>query len=217
MKCRKCGADTREGWRFCPRCGSILGEDLFASVFSRMERELKEMDRVFERNLEVFDLSPFFRKPVKGRGFSINITRSSGEKPRVSVKTFGNVDIKEIEEEVKKLGLRERLGTLRPRVRESEEPKAENFESRGGVCISGAKTTEEPKTCVKRIGDRIAVEVELPDVKDESDIELKTLENSIEIKARAGDKAYFKILTKPPQTSVTGKRFRNGILRLELS
>lgn len=214
MRCQKCGAEAREGWRFCPRCGSRLSEDMFTDVFSRMEREFKEMGKGFERNFEVLDLSPFFRKPTKGRGFSIKITRSSGEEPKVSVKTFGDVDRGEIEKEVRNLGFRERLGTLKPKIREAREP--EKFKGEEGVRISEVKTTEEPKTCVKRIGDRIVVEVELPEVKDPEDIEVKTLENSIEVKAKAGDRAYFKILTKPPQTSVVSKRFKSGILYLEL-
>ncbi|NIO21415.1 MAG: hypothetical protein GTN76_11920 [Candidatus Aenigmarchaeota archaeon] len=214
MRCRKCGKEANEKWDFCPRCGSRLRRDLFTDVFSRMEREFKEMNKMLERDFEVFDLSPFFRKPIRGRGFSINITQSSGKKPKVSVKTFGDVDKREIEEEAKKIGFGERLGTLKPKITETREPeKSEVTES---VSISGAKTTEEPKTSVKRIGERIVVEVELPDVRDEKDIEVKPLENSIEVKARAGDKAYFKILTKPPQTNVTSKHFKNGILYLEL-
>jgi len=177
-----------------------------------MRQEMKGMDKMFERDFEVFDLSPFFRKPMKGRGFSIKITRSSGKEPKVSVKTFGDVDKKEVEEEVKGLGFRERLGEPKPKITEVKEPEV--VEKR--VCISGAKTTEEPKTSVRRIGERIVVEIELTDVKDERDIEVKSLENSIEVKAKAGDKAYFKILTKPLQTRVLEKRFKKGILYLEL-
>lgn len=171
------------------------------------------MNKMLEKNFEVFDISPFFRKPVKGRGFSIKISRSSGEEPRVSVSTFGDVNRGEIEKSIKKIGFRED-----PKIRETEGPGKPGVTEReeGKVCISGAKTTEEPKTCVKRIGERMVVEVELPDVRDSRDIEVKSLENSIELKALAGDRAYFKILTKPPQTNVKEKRFKRGILYLEL-
>jgi len=215
MRCRKCGSELNEKWKFCPRCGSILSRDLFADVFSRMEKELKEMDKIFERDFEVFDLSPFFRKPNRGRGFSIKITQSSGQDPKFSVKTFGDVDRKEIEEEVKRMGFRERPGLIKNRVRETggyEKPEAEGRD----FSISEAKTTEEPKTHVKRTGYRIVAEIELPGVRDQNDIEVKSLENSIEVKAKAGDKAYFKILTKPPQTSIVSKSFKKGILYLEL-
>ena len=209
MKCRRCGADVRGDWEFCPRCGARISGDMFSDMFSRMERELKEMGKMFERDFEVFDLSPFFRKPLRGRGFSIKITQSSGEKPKVSVKTFGNVNREEIEKEVRKLGFRDRLKGIKPKIMEVGQAK-------GGAHMSEAKTTEEPKTCVRRLGDNIVVEVKLPDVKDEGDIEVNSLENSIEVKAMAGDKAYFKILTKPPQTGILRKSFKKGILYLEL-
>lgn len=208
MKCSKCGAEVNEGWEYCPRCGSRFrrGRDLFADVFERMEHELKSMDRSFERNFEVFDLSPFFRKPTRGGGFSIRITRSGNEKPKVSFKTFGDVDRKDVESEIGKMGLK-------------EIPKQEKIEikkTEGKVCFEAAKITEEPETCVRNIEGRIVVEVKLPDVKDSKDIEIRSLESSIEVKAIAGEKAYFKILTKPPKANVVRKDFEEGVLRIEL-
>jgi HSP20 family molecular chaperone IbpA len=200
-----------EGWKFCPRCGAGIRResDIFSEVFGRMERELKGMGKAFERNFEVFDLSPFFKKPVKSSGFSIKISRSGSEKPKVSVKTFGDVNRKEVEEEIGKLGFR---GIPKMEKPWRGRPEAEER----GICLESAKTTEEPETCVRRIGEKIVVEVKLPGVRDSKDIEVKPLENSIEVKAIAGEKAYFRILTKPPKTKIVRKDFENGILRIEL-
>lgn len=204
MRCPRCGSGVNEGWKFCPKCGSRLERNLFGDVFERMEQEmkneLKSMDRAFERNFEVLDLSPFFRKPIRSSGFSIKITRSGSEKPKVSVKTFGDVDRKELESETGKLGFE----------------KAPKMERGGKVCLERTRTIEEPETCVRRIGDKIVVEVKLPGVEDTKDIELKSLENSIEVKAISGKKAYFKILTKPQKTNIFRKDFENGVLRMEL-
>ncbi len=205
MRCLSCGSEVNENWMFCPRCGSKLRKerDVFSGAFERMERELKGMDKVFERDFEVFDLSPFFRKPTKTSGFSIKISRSGNKKPKVSVKTFGDVDRKEVENEMEKLGFK-------------EIPETERFEEKErGICLETAKTTEEPETCVRRIGDKIVVEVKLPSVKDMKNIEVISLESSIEVKAIAGDKAYFKILTKPQKANIVRKDFENGILRIE--
>ena len=128
------------------------------------------------------------------------ITPPAVNKPKVSVKTFGNVDRKEIEQEVEKMGLESKPEIPKP------EPRREEMVPR---------VTEEPKTDVKRLGDKIIVEMELPDVKNEKDIRINSLENSIEVKAVAGNKAYFKILTKPPQSSIIGHRFEKGVLHLE--
>ena len=52
----------------------------------------------------------------------------------------------------------------------------------------------EPATNVRRLADRVIYEVEMPGVKSVSDISIKKLENSIELKAIARNKAYFKII-----------------------
>ncbi len=199
MRCPNCGSEVNERWRFCPVCGSRLERDTFSDIFERMGRELKEMDKIFERNFEVFDLSPFFRKPLRGSGFTIRITRKGNERPKVPIKTFGNVNENELKSEMEKLGLR-------------EIPQ----EDRGRVSIEKAKVTEEPETSVVNVGDRIVVEVKLPGVKDQKDIEIRSLENSVEVRAIAGDKAYFKILTKPPKANIVKREFRDGVLRIEL-
>lgn len=211
MRCSRCGSRVGEGWRFCPSCGSELKRkerDFFNGALERMEREMKGMNKAFERNFEVVDLSPFFAKPVKGSGFSIRIMQGSGGKPRVSVKTFGDADKKEVESEIGKLGFRER-------ITKALNPEKIAEKSDKGICFNKARTTEEPETCVRKADGKIVVEVKLPGV-DAGNIEVKPLENSIEVKAVAGEKAYFKILTKPPQTSVSRQVFRNGILTIEL-
>jgi len=224
MRCRRCGSDAKEGWKFCPSCGSAIEKperserpresDLFTDVFERMEKEMGEMNRSFERNFEVIDLSPFFQKstkPLRGSGFSIRISHSGDGKPKVDVQTFGDVNRKQVESEASRLGFRERLAkTLRPeRPREEAKPK--------GVCFAGAKTTEEPETCVRNVAGRIVADIKLLGVKNAGDIEIRQLENSIEVRAIAGDKAYFKILTKPPQKNIANQGFSNGVLKIEFA
>lgn len=216
MKCQRCGTDANEGWKFCPRCGYILKRrSLFGNIFERMNREIKEMDREletmnrevsrgFERNFEVLDISPFFRKPMKGGGFSIKISSSGREKPRVSVRTFGGVKRGDIEQGIGKMC----IGGTKKEAR-SETSK--------DVHLEGAETTEEPETSLRRTDGGIAAKIKLPGVMDMKDIEVKSLENSIEVKAMAGKKAYFKILTKPENANIVKKGFGNGVLRIELA
>ena len=52
----------------------------------------------------------------------------------------------------------------------------------------------EPSSKVRRIGNRVIYELEVPGVKDLDDVLINRLENSIEIKALARDKSYSKIL-----------------------
>jgi len=53
-------------------------------------------------------------------------------------------------------------------------------------------TKKEPKTHVRRIGDKLTYELEIPGVKSMGDISIFQIEKGIEIKAVADKKAYFK-------------------------
>ncbi len=75
------------------------------------------------------------------------------------------------------------------------------------------KTIEEPEVKVEeKNGERI-IRIKLPGVKDKKDIEITRLKESIEIKARAKDKMYFKIIPVKP-ASVFGTDFRKEELIL---
>ncbi len=221
MKCGSCGEEVSEEWEFCPRCGArIRKNDMFSDAFDMMEKEmsrlgndLSDMDNPLEKNFEVFDLSPFFRKRPRGSGFSIKITRGSGKKPSVSVKTFGDVNRKDIEKEMRKMGIGKSPEPEGSEINREDSPERTTGEPETS---EAPKVTEEPETEVRRVGDRIVVEIKIPGVKETKDIHITSLENSVEVKAIAGKKAYFKILTKPPDSSVVNKDFSEGVLRLEL-
>lgn len=231
MRCPNCGREIEKGWNYCPNCGARFRRDFFSSIFDRMfssmNRELREMNKMMEKNIEALDLSPFFIRPFRatvkpqGSGFSIRITRSGGSPPRVSVRTFGNVDRERIREQVQEqLGVKGGIEEAKPgepigyvkkpletdRVRQFKESLQRE-----------PKSVEEPRTEVKRLDGRVMVNLEMPGVRSPGDIDIKELENSIEVKATAGDRAYFKILTKPGRFRLAKKDFSNGVLHLEFS
>ena len=124
------------------------------------------------------------------------------------LKTFGNVDRARIQKQ-----LEGQLG-YKPRLKESPIPAGGVEEPKRQLPVP--KTTEEPKTDVRQAGSRVVVDLELPGVK-EGDVEVKELESSVEVRAIVGDKAFFKILTKPEQHSLVEKKFHNGKLHLEFA
>lgn len=77
------------------------------------------------------------------------------------------------------------------------------------------KTMEEPETKMQNIKNRQIITLNLPDVKSLEDIEIKQLDQSIEIKAFAGDKAYFKLLPIP-SNAVVNNEFKDGVLKIEV-
>ncbi len=214
MRCPYCGMHVESDWDYCPRCGgSLARRSFFEDVFERINREFKEMDKLFDRNFEALDISQFFKdvKP-KRSGFSIRITQIGGRKPEISIKTFGDVDKEEIAREIHdKLGID--ISFRKRRKIEIPKPSLKGLKEK----IKEPKVTEEPKTTIKRTDSKVVVEIEIPDIKNEENIEVRELENSVEVKAIAGDKAYFKILSKPRGFRVSSKKFRNGKLYLEFS
>jgi HSP20 family molecular chaperone IbpA len=218
---------------------------LFDDIFSRFRKEFSE-SRMFDRDFEVLDISPFFKQDEaredpqkrfqgippgkKRRGFTIKITRRSNQKPRVDVRTFGNVSKDEVRKGISKamrsIGPAGPEEIPRPVPRKIPQSPVSGKEVPDQAPPAGprpareekpAKYTEEPKTEIRSLGDRVVVEMELPDVKSESDIRINQLQSSVEVRARAGDKAYFKIITKPEQLSVTSRKFEKGTLRIEFS
>ncbi|MEM5828445.1 MAG: zinc ribbon domain-containing protein [Candidatus Aenigmatarchaeota archaeon] len=209
MRCPCCGREVEANWTYCPYCGCMLGFRTFEDFFE-FEREyirdfFEDFDRLvrktFKELLKPFDIE---KEPyVRGGGISIVIKSESGKKPKVYVKTFG--DYKDLEPKIKE-DIKKRIG-----IEEIEEEKPEKVKE-----VREVKVTEEPEVKIKRDLHRIEIEVDLPDVESAKDIEISELEESIEIRAYAKDKAYFKIISKPKNKSIVEKKFEKGKLKIIL-
>ena len=213
MQCNNCGAKADGKWEFCPKCGNMLKTDMFSDIFSRIGGELGSLDD-FERQIEALDISPLFKKgkslklPDGATGFSISISSGTGRQPHVSVQGFGGVDENLLKKHVfQQLGLENRI------VEKKESDIKDKINRKVGKPQAKIVATEEPKAAVKRLGDKVVVEIELPKAKGK-DVEINELESSVEVKAIVGNKAYFKIVTKPAQSQIVEKKFDNGILKL---
>lgn len=211
MYCPKCGKKVERNWEFCSHCGTRLTrqviQDPFSSIFQRMMEEFSEFDDIFSKDFEVFDMTPFFISP-KRKGFSISIKQTDQGKPEISVRTFGDVDRKEIEKQI------ERGFGIKP-GEPAEGVKARTMEAEKKRPVP--EVTEEPKTDVRRIDNRIVVEMNLPGVKSEEDVDILELSESVEVKGFAKNKVYFKILKIPRGFSVSRKEMKGDKLILEFS
>ena len=108
-------------------------------------------------------------------------------------------------------GMKPRIEVKSPSHRGVEVRRVEKTRDK---LVRTAKTTEEPETSIERAGNRQIVSIKLPGVKME-DIEIKRMEQSIEVKAFAGNKAYFKLIPIPYNASIN-KRFENDMLKIEV-
>lgn len=73
----------------------------------------------------------------------------------------------------------------------------------------------EPSVDIKRLATEMLVTVKIPDVKSENDIEISRLADSIELRAFADDKGYFKILGIPKSYKLVERSFSGGNLNLK--
>lgn len=211
MKC-VCGQEIKKNWKFCPVCGRKLKKFFlkfpsFGNLFKNIEKQFLRMDEVFSSDdwfkfPDLKELKQMRQIPkIKGGGVSVSITNVGG-KPTMKVKTFG--DFKKIEP-----GIKKSMGVEEKEVKEIGTKKIKKRKV--------PKITEEPKSEMKRLGNILHIKINLPKVRSLEDIDIIKLAESIEIRAYAGDKAYFKLLKVPRETKLIGKKFDKNTLEIQLS
>lgn len=206
-ECKTCGEKISKKHKFCPLCGNpqnkkakkedfgMLGkndEDEFENAYNSMFGGIggKMMNKMFESAVRMLE-----------KEMQKEVSRKNPE-PRTNFQLF--INGKRIDASPQKI-TREKIGNnakgmylpQKTLKKFSELPK------------------KEPSTNVRRFSDKVVYEINIPGVKTEDDISITKLENSIEIKAVAKDKAYQKII--PVNLPVTDYNLSKGKLVLELS
>jgi HSP20 family molecular chaperone IbpA len=198
-RCRRCGRGLKKDWVACPYCGEkIEYRKPYRNIFENIDEEFERIDKMFG---PIFVRFPKFdmESPFKGGGINITIRSGTGMRPKVDVRTSGNY--KKLEPHI-----RRRLG-----VGEGGEEVQVDKQK-----VRIPKITEEPETKVEKVGNEEMIIVKLPDVKNLDDIEIRKLEQSLEIKAFAGDKAYFKLIPINSNAQISDRSFKNGILKIQV-
>jgi len=198
-KCRNCGKGLKDDWVACPYCGVPVKERVRRpyDIFEDIDKEFERIDKMFGPRF--FKFPRIDVKPFRGDGISITIKSGTGRKPKIDVKTSG--EYRKLEPQIKsKLGIREGVGEVKQFKPKRKPPKI----------------TEEPETKVERIGNKQLILIKIPDVKSLDDIDIRKLEQSLEVKAFAGDKAYFKLIPIRPNVQISDRSFKKGILKIEL-
>lgn len=79
------------------------------------------------------------------------------------------------------------------------------------------ENTMEPEAVVKNQDGLILINVKLPGVKSNEDIDINIFPNSVEIRALTKDMGYFKIIKIPSNYTLVHREFENGELKLQFS
>ncbi len=226
-KCKRCGKKKGDDFDFCPYCGfdfridkkmekerdyGFLGRDdsidfsnlnigipfgfnkLFSSLLNQIDRQFKELDKEMGNNEKIPKLKP--------SGLSISISSSTGERPKIKIRGFCP-EFKNLEGEAK---------SEQEEVEEAKIKKPEISDYRARKLAKLPK--KEAETRVRRLSNRIVYEIELPGVKNLSDVIINKLENSIEIKAFSKNRTYFKLL--PLNLPILNYKLEEEKLILEL-
>ncbi len=235
--CHKCGSKIDEGWDYCPRCGTPAirpvrygGEKKEISSFDEMlhsfKKHMDEMDKMMsmdlhdlEKDFEVFDVKPSKRPGMKRNGFSISIESGTGKKPKVDVKTFGDIDKEKLSRIISgRFGI-DAHDVEQQRTSEEKAPKEQvkGPEEPIEKMKDRPKITEEPKTDIKRLPEKVIIETNLPGVESEDDIIIHVMKDSIELRAFSKNKMYFKIIQIPRGWTMSGKTLKDGVFTIELN
>ena len=217
-RCPKCGEKISNSYNFCPYCKSqlknipdfsddedwgLLGKNdfvsneeirlpmgfnaLFNSLIKNLNNQFKEIENIDDRQKKI---------RMKRGGIGISIYTSGDKPPEIKVTSFGNVpESKEQENQI-----RSKLKNLK--LPESDAGKFAGLPKK------------EPETTIRRLSNKVVYEIDMPGVKSIKDVSIIQLENSIEIKALAKNKVFYKII--PINLPIKNYNFAKQKLVLEL-
>lgn len=219
-KCPECRKKINGKYDFCPYCGNIIEEEdedwgmlgkkdninmnneiklpfgfntIFNSLMNSLSKEMNELNKtsvIQNQNQEKK------KAGIVKSGISINISSSGNAQPNVSVSYFGDEKTK---------------NQKNKKIKEAESKLFSDEKTEEFLNLS----KEEPKTDLRRLSKKIVYEIELAGVVSIEDVSVIKLENSIEIRAIAKDRAYFKII--PINLPLVNYDFSDERLILELA
>lgn len=222
-KCKNCGEKVSDRYIYCPYCSAQLSSNedwgmlgrndfmpsmnevklprgfnmIFNTLLKNLDKQFKELDR--ETGSEDIELDKFQKRPnIKKGGISISISTSGDKPPEIKVRSFGDQKFKKQEQKIKK---------------QIKEIPSKTLPQKSLKKISKLPK-EEPQTNIRRLADKVIYEIYMPGVKSIKDVSIIRLENSIEIKALAKDKAYIKLI--PINLPISNYNLSKGKLVLEL-
>jgi HSP20 family molecular chaperone IbpA len=214
--CKRCGEKVSKKYSFCPNCGTplskkqknedwgVLGEDdsidefdaFSNSIFGKMGGGM--MNKMLNNAMKMLEKE--LQEGMKAQNPNMN------NAPRTKFRLMING---------KEVNLDNGNILENPKAEKAKEKKIKLNEFTNEQIKRFSKFKKiEPKTNLKRMGDKIIYEIELPGVESLKEISIIRLENSIEIKAVAKNKAYLKrILLNLP---ILNYNFSENMLVLEL-
>jgi HSP20 family molecular chaperone IbpA len=213
-KCAKCKGKVKKNFEFCPYCGNefsssfdkedfgILGKNDFIDEQFSPGLGNTLIDKMFNQTMKMLE------KQMKNLAEETNNQnhqkiRANNANPNLNIQFFVNG---------------KKVFPQQPNMQEMQNPVPQkvkvNKMSQEKLQMFSKLKKVEPNSNVKRFGNKIIYELNVPGVNNIEDILINRLENSIEIKALAKDKSYSKIINV--NLPIIRYGLDNGNLILEL-
>jgi hypothetical protein len=194
-KCPHCHEKIQKNYGFCPSCGENLTKKEDYGILGKNDAEefipdtfgSPMIDKLFKTAEKM--VSNMMEKQMKG----ISNQRKQNPNNPNQQNPFGNMRVQ--------FYVNGKKVNVDPQQKQNNQNQKQNNQPRPVQQLSPEKAElfaklprKEPKTIMKRLSGKLIYELEVPGVKDISDVLINQLENSIEVKALAKTKVYSKTL-----------------------
>lgn len=213
--CNNCDRKIKSEYNFCPECGIQLKKtsENYGMLGKKDAPSKNPQIKMFGGGITGGLMNKLVNKMVN------DLTKSQGG--------MGNLNEKDLAEAMKQLmpGVKVSVkktpmnaqGQPQPTIESSKKDNTKNLPiefSKENLKKWGSIDKKEPKTNLKRIGDKIKYELEVPEVQSIKDVSIVKLENSLEVKAISKDTGYIKVV--PIDMPLKKYSLLKGKLTLEL-
>lgn len=204
-KCKRCGERVNSKHRFCSNCGTPLKKASQEDWGMLGRNDFEEQNPLSNSLLDGFTGNMFNK--MLGSAMRMLEKEMKKEMSRENIQPKTNVRLMINGKEI------DLKNVNQPKKIEKKEKILDEF-SKKSLKRFSELPKKEPKTNVKRFSNTVIYEINIPGVKSLEDLSIVKLENSIEIKAVAKDKAYFKLI--PVNLPILDYELERGKLILEL-
>jgi ribosomal protein L37E/HSP20 family molecular chaperone IbpA len=204
-KCKRCGEKVNSKSKFCSNCGIPLKKASQEDWGMLGKNDFEQQDPFSNSLLDGFTGNMFNK--MLGSAMKMLEKEMKKEMSREKMQPRTNVRLMINGKEI------DLNNVNKPQKIEKKEMPLDNF-SKKSLKKFSELPKKEPTTNVKRLSNTVIYEINMPGVKSVDDLSIVKLENSIEIKAVAKDKAYFKLI--PVNLPIVDYELNKGKLILEL-